>query len=66
MPIELCHRCAGYAAENADLRAGHERLVSTVDIHHQNFDQLYERACRETGPFAELVRGMTHPEAAMR
>jgi hypothetical protein len=57
---------AALRKENADLKAQAERICATIDIHHQNFDQIYERACKETGPFAEWVRGMTHPKADMR
>ncbi|BBB13615.1 hypothetical protein [Sphingopyxis sp. FD7] len=52
--------------ENADLKAQGERQSSTIEIHHQNFDAIYERACRETGEFAEWVRSITHPEAEQR
>jgi hypothetical protein len=52
--------------ENADLKAQGERQSSTIAIHHENFDQIYQRACAETGEFAEWVRSITHPEAAMR
>lgn len=54
------------AKELDDLRAQGERQSSTIDIHHQNFDAIYERACRETGEFAEWVRSITHPEADQR
>ncbi len=52
--------------ENADLHAQAERLVSTIEIHHRNFDELHERASREPGDFAAWVAGMTHPDAAQR
>ena len=57
---------AALRKENADLKAQGERQSSTIDIHHQNFDAIYERACRETGEFAEWVRSITHPEADQR
>lgn len=57
---------AALRKENADLKAQGERQSSTIDIHHQNFDAIYERACRETGKFAEWVRSITHPEADQR
>lgn len=57
---------AALRKENADLRAQGERQSSTIAIHHQNFDEIYERACRETGEFAEWVRSITHPEADQR
>lgn len=57
---------AALRKENADLKAQGERQSSTIAIHHQNFDEIYERACRETGEFAEWVRSITHPEADQR
>ncbi|ALC13800.1 hypothetical protein [Sphingopyxis sp. 113P3] len=57
---------AALRKEIEDLRAQGERQSSTIAIHHQNFDQIYERACRDTGEFAEWVRSITHPEADQR
>lgn len=54
------------AAMVMDLTDGHARLADTVAIHHQNFDQIYERASRESGEFAAWVVSMTHPKAEMR
>lgn len=59
-------REAALAKENADLKAQAERLVSTIEIHHRNFDEMYERASAEPGEFAAWVAGMTHPDAAQR
>lgn len=57
---------ADLAAMVVDLTDGHARLVDTVSIHHKNFDELYERASRESGEFAAWVASMTHPQAEMR
>lgn len=63
---ESSNELAALRKENADLKAQGERQSSTIAIHHQNFDEIYERACRETGEFAEWVRSITHPEADQR
>ncbi|SKB32643.1 hypothetical protein [Sphingopyxis flava] len=57
---------AALRKEVEDLRAQGERQSSTITIHHQNFDEIYERACRETGEFAEWVRSITNPQAEQR
>lgn len=52
----------------------HQRICSIIDIHHRNFDQIYERAVQEAKRpsslshkvFAEWVMSLTHPEAEMR
>lgn len=59
-------REAALARENADLHAQAERLVSTIEIHHRNFDEMHRRASAEPGEFAAWVAGMTHPEADKR
>jgi hypothetical protein len=59
-------REAELVKENADLRDQAERLVSTIEIHHRNFDELHQRASAEPGEFAAWVAGMTHPDAAQR
>jgi hypothetical protein len=64
--IYLRNHAADIADEIADLRAQAERLVSTIEIHHRNFDEMYERAKAEPGEFAAWIVGMTHPEAAQR
>ncbi|MBN8806250.1 MAG: hypothetical protein BGO58_08810 [Sphingopyxis sp. 65-8] len=64
--IAFTDELAALRKENADLRAQGERQSSTIAIHHQNFDEIYERACRETGEFAEWVRSITHPQADQR
>ncbi|PAL25462.1 hypothetical protein CD928_03035 [Sphingopyxis sp. GW247-27LB] len=50
----------------ANLSAQNERLVSTIEIHHRNFDELHERAAAETGTFAAWVAGMTHSDPTKR
>jgi hypothetical protein len=55
-------------------RQSHERICSTIEIHHRNFDQIYERAAQEAKrpsslshkAFAEWIMSITHPEAPMR
>lgn len=64
--IYLRNHAADIADEVANLRSQAERLVSTIEIHHRNFDELHERASREPGEFAAWVAGMTHPDAAQR
>lgn len=59
-------REAALVKENSDLKAQAERLVSTIEIHHRNFDEMYERAKAEPGEFAAWIAGMTHPNAAQR
>lgn len=54
--------------------SSHFRLCATVDIHHQHFDQIYERAVQEAKRpsslshkvFAEWIISMTHPNSEMR
>lgn len=50
------------------------RLADTVHIHHQHFDQIYERAVQEAKrpsslshkAFADWIISLTRPEAEMR
>lgn len=62
------------AKELRDMQDSHDRLCSTIQIHHENFDQIYERAAQEVKRpstlshrvFAEFVVGLTHPEPESR
>lgn len=57
-----------------DEQDSHNRMADTILIHHQHFDQIYERAVQEAKRpsslshkvFAEWVMSLTHPEAEMR
>lgn len=64
--IYLRNHAAEIADEIANLRAHADRLVSTIDIHHRNFEEMHRRASAEPGEFAAWVAGMTHPEADKR
>lgn len=64
--IYLRNHAVEIANEIANLRAQAERLVSTIEIHHRNFDEMHERASAEPGEFAAWVASMTHPDAAQR
>lgn len=56
-----------------DLADSHFRMSDTIKIHHDNFDQLYVRACHELEcpgdtptEFIKFVRDLTNPEPDQR
>lgn len=55
--------------ELRDMADSHFRMCDTIQIHHDNFDQLYVRACHELespgdtpAEFVKFVRDLTNPE----
>jgi hypothetical protein len=61
------------AKDNIELRNQNDRLVDTIRIHHENFDELHAAASRNLiasssahRAFAAYVWQMTHPDPAQR